>query len=705
MRLILTTVAAAALMTMAPGLAGRAFAHGGSYRGPAGEVPPDSREPSDPPPPPEGSGPGTPGDDPGGPTTGGGDVGGPSTGGGDGGGPPTGGSGGSGPPPSGGSGGGPSTGGAVGKKGPAKGPGYEDWTFWWNFNKDEILQLKSVVKSTQRGVRSGSTVHKFGRKQSGEQVVTATDAAITTEIVPILRAMLEQKDLNFDIQSAAALALSKIGDEAVIETLKKMARNEKSGPGYHKVVEESAALAFGLLQRNTPEVREFLIELVTDPKRNNSFVRPFAAISLGVLGGADAGAEAGGTSDQDGVVRATFLKIIAGKESGQDIKSACLVSLGLLGNEKAVPDLLYMLENGKVNPASVPGITNPEELSHTELAFVVQALGKIGKPGVAGKETVILDAITKIVDKEKNKFDKNVRRSAAIALGQIAPQAEPKVQEQILKTLKFVALEGPEAQEKNFAMISLGRIGATEGIDPKTQKQCIDTLKYCLDKAKPANLAQPFAALGLGLIGRRISLSGGAVDDELIRKPLREKFADEKEPRARGAYAISSGLVRDPLAVKALIETLKAGGDSRLRGYCALSLGMIGAPEGRDAIKAALSNPDRDLRVQTAVAAGLMGDASVIKELVAIIENPDASQYELGSAALGLGQIGDENSIKPLLAIVQDEKKFPDLTRALATVALGQIGDRRDLPVLTRVATDINYRAHVPSLAELLTIL
>ena len=31
---------------------------------------------------------------------------------------------------------------------------------------------------------------------------------------------------------------------------------------------------------------------------------------------------------------------------------------------------------------------------------------------------------------------------------------------------------------------------------------------------------------------------------------------------------------------------------------------------------------------------------------------------------------------------------------------LGQIGDRRDVPTLSRVATDINYRAHVPALTE-----
>ena len=44
-------------------------------------------------------------------------------------------------------------------------------------------------------------------------------------------------------------------------------------------------------------------------------------------------------------------------------------------------------------------------------------------------------------------------------------------------------------------------------------------------------------------------------------------------------------------------------------------------------------------------------------------------------------------------------------TRALVAVALGQIADRRDIRVLARLSKDINYRASVPALDEILTIL
>lgn len=687
MRIILTSLAAVTLL----GLAGNALAHGGSYRGPAGEVPPDSREPSDPPPPPEGGGPGTPGgQDPGGPTTGGGDNGGPKTGGGETGGPPTGGGTG-GPPPTSGGPSGPTTGGGVRKLGGSgKQTGFEDWTFWWNFNKDEILLLKSVIKAAQRGAPTGSGAHAF-RGGTGDRVKTATDAAIQTKIIPELRALMEQKDLNFDIQSAAELALAKIGDTSIVEKLMEMARNEGKDR-FNKVVEESAALSFGLLQKDTPEIREFLIEIARDKNRNNSFVRPFAAVSLGLLGS---------VNDKDNLVPKALIEIVNGEETKEDIKPAALLALGLLANDSQCETLLTMLKTSKTADGKV-------ELSDTERAFVVQALGKIGRPGLdkPGMETAILDTVLALIDEKSKEDQKVVRRSATIAVGLFAKKSDLKTQKKILATLKStIDKRDDDPQERHFALIALGRIGGAQGADKEIRGDCVKVLNYYIDKGR--SLTPPFAAMGLGLIGREMKRVGEGVDDETIQKPLRDRFAETKDPRARGAYAIASGLTKDSKAVAALIEVLKNPKDeARLRGYTALALGMIGDTSAKEAIRTALTNDsDRELRVQTAIAAGLMNDPGVIGELVKILESGEDSQYILGSVALALGQIGDERAIDPLLAIAKNDKKFPDLTRALATVALGQIGDRRDVPTLARVATDFNYRAHVPALTELLTIL
>lgn len=314
----------------------------------------------------------------------------------------------------------------------------------------------------------------------------------------------------------------------------------------------------------------------------------------------------------------------------------------------------------------------------------------------------------KLVDsKSKTKQSPNARRSAAIALGQIGPRCEDvKIQKKAMEVLKGLTEDAQDTQEKNFAIISLGRMGAAKGVDPEVRSEMMKVLKKELEKGK--GLTPPFAALALGLIGRSYKDMGKVSPEDEINAPIRAKFAEGGEAKALGAYAVASGLVRDPLAIEKLKECLKdKGADKRVRGYCALGLGMIGAADAVDAIKSTLKDDnDRDLRVQTAMAAGLMGDAGVIADIVAIVKDKDASNYELGSAALALGQIGDERAIEALVEIAKDEKKtYPDLTRSLAAVALGQIGDRRDVPTLARVATDINYRAHAAAITELLTIL
>jgi HEAT repeat protein len=231
------------------------------------------------------------------------------------------------------------------------------------------------------------------------------------------------------------------------------------------------------------------------------------------------------------------------------------------------------------------------------------------------------------------------------------------------------------------------------------------TIRKVMEKGQGQTPA--FAAVALGLVGRAVAAEGGTPEEDICA-PLRKQFAEPGDPQTRGAFALGSGLAQDRLAADTLRATLlDNGADKRVRGWCALALGLIGDHSSVDAVRKTLkTEADRELRVQVATAAGLLADATVIDDLAAVIKSPDSSNYELGSAALALGQIGDERAVAALLEIATDtEKRYADVTRGLAVVALGQIGDRRDVPVLSRIATDVNYRAHVPAITELLSIL
>jgi HEAT repeat protein len=679
------SLAAFTLVVSAANFASDALAHGGGYRGPPGEVPPNTREPSDPPPPPDGMPPQTPGGNPsGGPTTGGGNPSGPGTPGGDGGAGTGGGT--SGPPPATGGNppGGPRTGGARGP-GSSKAPGYASWAFWWGFNKDEILGLKSKVRAGFNPVTGGS----FGTR-SAASVRAVTDEAIAHSIVPTLRTLLADEKQSFHVRSAAELGLAKIGDADSVDTLRKLAANEQHA--LHREIEETAALALGVMQRDDPQTRAFLLGIVSDQARSASHARPFAAISLGLLGAAN---------DRERAVVSALVAAVANREAGADVKPACLTGLGLLGDESAVPALLAMVRDGK---APLKGAV---ELTQIETAYAVAALGKLGRPGTAapGEETCVLDELVRIVERHDDKGVTDVRRSAVIALGQIGPQCTAKQQKRVVETLKRVLEANVEEQQRAYALTSLARVGAARGVDPVLRRDLVAAIGEVMEKGQ--GQAPAFAAMALGLVGRAVADEGGTPEDD-IRAPLRKRFAQRSDAQIRGSFALASGLAKDKLAAPALLAALSdAGEDKRIRGWCALALGLMDERSAVPAIRATLqAESDRDLRVQVAMAAGLIGDGTVIDDLTNVIRNADSSNYELGSAALALGQIGDERAVKALLEVATDAKhNYGDVTRGLAVVALGQIGDRRDLPVLSRVATDVNYRAHVPAITELLTIL
>jgi HEAT repeat protein len=165
-------------------------------------------------------------------------------------------------------------------------------------------------------------------------------------------------------------------------------------------------------------------------------------------------------------------------------------------------------------------------------------------------------------------------------------------------------------------------------------------------------------------------------------------------------------MLGDRKAVPALIKVLDNRGEvKRLRGACAVALGMIRDTRARDAIKKALAEKeDRDLRVDTAVAAGLLGDTTVIPTLIDILRDDTSSLFIQGSVSLALGRIGDRRAIEPLVEMMESEK-VQDLNRALAAVALGLLGDRNALPVLSRLSDNVNYRASINAMDEVLTIL
>ena len=279
-----------------------------------------------------------------------------------------------------------------------------------------------------------------------------------------------------------------------------------------------------------------------------------------------------------------------------------------------------------------------------------------------------------------------VRVSATIALGRIP--IEPGDLAPTASHLRHVVRKGSDLLQRNLACISLGRIGGPLAI--KTLKQVV---------AHESGSLRAFGALGLALHAR-------AKTDSSVVAMLRSGMSKARENSLRSALTIALGIVSDGASGEAIEQMVFGRGDDSLRAYGAVALGMLQRRDAAPALRKLLEGDakrDPDFVRAIATSLGLLGDAEAVPILVRTLEE-GTTEYVKSAAAVALGQIGDRRSVAPLARVALDTKRATDLTRAQAIVALGMIAESGSLPELSRLRADSNYRHAVEVIMEILTI-
>ena len=265
MKMIL--VAAALIAGGALGLTAPVHAHGGTYRGPGDTVPPG------------GSGGGRGG---GGPTVGPTGASTPGNGAPTVNGPQV-------PGPGGNGTGSPSVTGC----GPGPTSDLSQWSFWWGFNKEPYLNLKSHIHSLEAGTGSDGFFLGQGQKDNAPASLRPTDAQIRGDVVPALLASLKT-ETNNDIVTGCLIALAKIGDAPSDTGASELEKAfVKWLPDRNQEISETAAISLGILAN--PASIDTLSDLLFDTEKGRAMVarkevpyrtRSFAAYGLGLIGAA-----------------------------------------------------------------------------------------------------------------------------------------------------------------------------------------------------------------------------------------------------------------------------------------------------------------------------------------------------------------------------------------------------------------------------------
>jgi HEAT repeat protein len=522
------------------------------------------------------------------------------------------------------------------------------WLFWWHHNKDDLLHRRALS-------------HAAGPDRKRPRLPEET---IRERIVPALLATVRQERCHDDIRAGALVALGRIG--AAEEILAERALDPEEG----LIVREGAVLGLALDGRGT-EVPRLLRRVANDleaPPR----LRCFALIGLG-LAVRRPGIEDAGTFGQ---------RFVEGDAPGSEtaLRTFALTAAGLTGDGGSLSLLLHGLDRG-----AGPGAEGSEIVR----SAAATALGRVGG---------ILPLLRLLDDPSLA-----VRRSAALALGPAVTEAAHL--DAVAK--RFWLEEDPVARV--FLLASLGRAGARGNGRMRTLAAA--HLAHALAEAH-RTIERPMAALATGVL-----LSDPHSGDERLRRRLLPMLRGplsrlRGEKLVHAAFALAAGFARD--RSEGTREALRGiladrGQERRLRGAAAVALGLLGETEDRSVVVEALRDrEDRRLRVDTALAAGLFGSPAATDALLEVMTDMKASQFVLGHAATALGWIRDASCVDRLIEILEpgaEWGEYPDLTRAMVTVALGRMARRNETPLLSRIARDYNFTSPLPAMDELLTIL
>jgi HEAT repeat protein len=681
--------------------------HGGTYRGPGDTVPPGGGDGGGSGPP-SSSPPGAPG--PGGPS-----------------GRPTPGSGS--PTPPGGAPGG--AGGPSRSRGAMEsGPDLSLWDFWWGFNKEPYLGLRSKIHAGATVTGSDDFFLGKNEQSQAKDMLRPTEAMIREVVVPALIRVLERETDN-DMLTAAMIALAKIGDVAsedgASEFVSLLSPLLSSGS---QEVSETATVALGILgdERSLP----LLVALMNDEAPGRKAVggkevpnrtRAFAAYGLGLIGHR----APSNAVRQD--IAELLVEVLERPDFAQhDIKVGALSALGIVpldwAPSEADPAAGPCREHVNSRAALIRYLTHYMDPAHERansrtrswfvrthvpmaLGRLIQAEPEAETDGDRASVAAALDTLLAMAEARTTERKETVQ-SVVIALGMLAnagvasgkDDALGRANDAARARLLQIAANSPDNQSEYFALIALAQCGARPGAHERgvaAQGMVQDFLLTQAARAKGQKVA--WASLALGVYGRGLLDNGDSVDAALVGA-LRSRMADEKTPQIVGAHALALGLVRDQESRALLTGRFLDGfnGSDEARGYIAVGLGLMEAREAiapiQEVVRASKYRPD--LLKQAAVALGLLGDKDAVPDLIGMLKTARglSSQSAVASA---LGTIGDRRCIDPLVALLGDVE-YTTSARAFAAVALGLVCDKEDLPWNTKIAVNCNYRANTSTL-------
>ena len=368
-----------------------------------------------------------------------------------------------------------------------------------------------------------------------------------------------------------------------------------------------------------------------------------------------------------------ILGVLTDEDAGTDLQACAVLALGAIARDV---DGATRRRVGAYLVKELRAGKRPDAV----LAQVPTALAR------TGDAALLMPAVTPTL--ERFRKPTLVRQSSALAIATLAPTPDAD----LLDTLIATARRDPDDAARRFGILALGELATGESLAPEHTKKL---KRYYVGAFAGRNIQKtdlPWLCFSAALFGR-----GQAAERTWVRSHL-EGIATSSASKERAAAAIAAlGLLGDVRALPMLRTRLAEAKDKLVRGYTAEALGVLGDRSQREALLALVrTDGDDSVRYRAALGLGYSADQGTLDAFLDVLASTPSQDAQAVLSRV-VGELGDRRALPRLVKLAGDPAT-DTWTRRRALAAIGMIAQASDVAWVTTYQRGVNYPIATPTL-------
>lgn len=392
----------------------------------------------------------------------------------------------------------------------------------------------------------------------------------------------------------------------------------------------------------------------------------------------------------------------------QEVRETAVLSLGIIGREKAFEVLKDLLTDSRV----ARKLAEREKLRKRTRAYAAYGLGLLARRvGDAKLSQKVHDILWATLQDKKLK-DRDLRTAIVNGLGVMRANTKRSADKRLAwqtaeELLDWFGQDLGKTSEsvQAHAAIAVARILGRG--DSRIHRRCKERFAATLNARKRrSNPILQSSAIALGIMALPLETHPG---DEVFSEALQKHWKKGRDLTARQLSVMALGRIGGKTNRDWLAKAYSRGNKAQDQPWIALSLGLLCAPAadkgkpddfiGEMLLSELEDASTDDQRSALAVAVGLTRYSLAPAKMLSLLEKHESDTRTAGYLCIGLGLLRDPVATRQLSDVMGRSTRRPFLLQQCA-VALGILGDRNANEQLVEMLKDTDSVAVLAAIAS-----